>query len=61
MNIQVLAMVSCHLRPVRYEGFPMLNSPLLCASYRCVELYKEVVAIYKEIGGNREKVQWRAC
>jgi hypothetical protein len=50
-------MVFCHLRPVRYDDFPMLNCPLLWASYRCVELYKEAISIYKEIGGNREKVQ----
>jgi hypothetical protein len=37
--------------------FCKLDSPLLWVSYRCIELYKQVVAIYREIGGNREQVR----
>jgi hypothetical protein len=36
--------------------FRKLTSPLLWVPYRCVELYKQVVAIYREIG-DREEVQ----
>jgi hypothetical protein len=60
MNSHVLAIVPCHpthLYTPEVGVFRKLNSLLLWVSYRSVELYTEVVAIYREIGGNDEEVR----